>query len=115
MESVEDIDVGHQFSSRLGWAAESLGSSKDSLVATANYAKGWRGGDRFLSLLSTGLEGYVNDDGIENGIAKATAQHFYFASPKIACTHQQILWPPPSCLRFHKWSLAVLPDCAVIR
>ncbi len=82
MESVEDIDVGHQFSSRLGWAAEALGSSKDSLVATANYAKGWRGGDRFLSLLSAGLEGYVNDDSVENGIAKATAQHFYFVSPK---------------------------------
>jgi len=82
MESVEDIDVGHQVRARFGWAAEALGSSKDTLVASANYATGFRGGDRFLALLNASLEGYSSDDGLENGIAKATLQSFYFVSPK---------------------------------
>jgi len=68
--------------SRIGWAAKQLGSSEDALVANAKYGKGWRGGDRFLTLLGAGFEGYVYDDGIQNGIANATVQNYYFLSPK---------------------------------
>jgi len=82
MESVEDINVGHQLRTRLGWAAKSLGSSKDTWFASADYAKGWRGGERFLGLLDAGFEGYAGDNGIENGLARATIQSHYFVSPK---------------------------------
>ncbi len=82
IEAIEDINVGHQLRAQIGWAAKTLGSSQDTLVASANYRKGWRGGDRFLSLLGTGFEGFANDDGIENGIARATVENYYFVSPK---------------------------------
>jgi len=82
METVEDIDVGHKLTTRLGWAAGAFGSSKDAVFARSDYNKGWRGGDRFLSLFNAGVEGYVTDDGIENGISDATLQSYYFASPK---------------------------------
>ena len=82
MEAIEDIDVGHQLRSRIGWAAKAFGSSKDQLVASADYAKGWRGGDRFLGLFKTGIDGNANDEGIENGIANATVQNYYFVSPR---------------------------------
>jgi len=80
MESIEDIDVGHQLRTRIGWASNSFGSNTDALIATTDYAKGWRGGKRFLGLLDAGLEGYATDEGIENAIAKATFQGYYFAS-----------------------------------
>jgi len=82
MESVEDIDVGHRLRTRIGWAAKRLGSTKDTWFLRSDYAKGWRGGERFLSLLNAGFEGYASDSGIENGLASATVQSHFFITPK---------------------------------
>ncbi len=82
MESVEDINVGHQLRTRIGWVAQSMGSSKDAMFVRADYAKGWRPSARYLGLLNTSLEGFVDDDGVEDGIANAGLQNYFFVSPK---------------------------------
>lgn len=82
MESVEDVAVGHQLRTRIGWAAEQFGSTADAAVLETTYSKGWQPSARILSLLRTSATGFATDDGIENGIARATVQGFYFASRK---------------------------------
>jgi len=82
MESVEDIAIGHGLRTRIGLASTKLGSTQDAAVLEAEYSKGWHPSSRLLGLLSTSANGYAGDDGIENAIAKATIQGFYFASRK---------------------------------
>jgi len=82
MESVEDIAIGHQLRTRIGWASTKLGSTKDAAVLETAYSKGWQPGTQLLGLIKTSASGFVDDDGIENGIARATLQGFYFKSRK---------------------------------
>ncbi len=82
MESVEDISVGHKLRTRIGWATKSFGSTKDATVLEAEYSKGWHPSDNVLGLLKTSVTGYADKESLENGIAKATLQGFYFFSRK---------------------------------
>lgn len=82
MGSVEDIAIGHKLRARIGWAAKKLGSTKDAGVLETEYSKGWQPGAQLLGLLKTSASGFVDNDGIENGIASATLQGFYFKSRK---------------------------------
>lgn len=82
MGSVEDIAIGSELSAKIGFAAEAFGSSTDSWVLSAAYSKGWQPGRRHLGLFSTSSSGYVDGSELQNGIAKASVQWFYFASPR---------------------------------
>lgn len=82
MESVEDISIGHRLRTRIGWASKNFGSTDDATVVEAEYSKGWHPSNRFLALLNTSATGFAGDNGIENGVTKATIQGFYFASRK---------------------------------
>jgi len=116
MDSVEDIDIGHRLRTRFGWAAKSLGSSQDALVARADYATGWRSGERILGLLDAGIEGYSGDDGIENGIGTALprppCKAFILFHQKLACTQKQTWLPLANYLSIHKSCSVALPAYA---
>ena len=82
MESVEDVAIGHDASAEIGWASKSTGSNRNAMVVEGRYSKGWQPGKRALGLLNASASGFIEQDEIHNGIAKATTQWFYFASPK---------------------------------
>lgn len=82
MESVEDIAIGHHLRTRIGWASEKFGSTKDAAAVEVDYSKGWLPTPQLLGLLKTSASGFADGDGVDNGVAKATIQGFYFASGK---------------------------------
>ncbi len=82
MEAVEDVNVGHRLNARIGYAADYFGTTFAAFVTDIEYEKGWKQGERFLSLFNANISGYYSDDGIEDGLASATLKNFYFLSRK---------------------------------
>ncbi len=94
-ERVEDFNLGVQFSSRLQFASEALGSEFDTLLGFTRVAKGWRlTKDSFLRsefssssrLHSSGFDNTVLDLGVRyyNVIGAVSYKDFYLGKHTIA-------------------------------
>jgi outer membrane protein assembly factor BamA len=73
----EDFNFGLRFTARLGYAAESFGSTRDTWLYGASLAKGWAFNERRDSLLlSLGASGRNADGASENVRASAAAKYY---------------------------------------
>jgi len=82
MESVEDVAIGPELRTRIGYAAESFGSSSDAFVFDIEFNQGWQPNPKHLGLLSVELNGFYKSDGALNSTLKTNAKWFYFQSTK---------------------------------
>ncbi len=82
MESVEDVAIGPELRTRIGYAAKSLGSTSNAFVFDIEFNQGWQPNPKHLGLLSVELNGFYDSDGSLNEIVNAGAKWFYFQSRK---------------------------------
>ena len=82
MESVEDISIGQQLSAKIGFASEATGSHANAIVLDASYRNGWLHAEKWLSLFKLNGSGYLEGNGLQNGLFTLGFDSFYFFSKK---------------------------------
>ncbi|HZF26788.1 MAG TPA: BamA/TamA family outer membrane protein [Steroidobacteraceae bacterium] len=78
----EDLDYGTNFSLRIGWADESLGSDRNAAIISgaAHSALEWDGSQTLF--LNTAINGRLESGSIANGILAGDARYYWRWSPK---------------------------------
>jgi outer membrane translocation and assembly module TamA len=79
MDETEDVSLGHFFETRLGYASQSLDSTDDAFILSAEYQKGWQGG-KSLGLFKTKLQTIRLENEWVNTIWRPQLNWFWFQS-----------------------------------
>jgi hypothetical protein len=82
IERTEDVCVGWRFAAELGWADPVFGSDRSALLASADVSKTLDLTPRQQLLLSGSLAGRLEDAGLADALASATARYYFRESER---------------------------------
>lgn len=82
IERTEDVCVGWRFAAELGLADPVFGSDRSALLATAGVSKGLDLTSRQQLLLNGSLAGRLEDAGLADGLASASARYYFRESER---------------------------------
>ncbi len=76
IQGTEDLNLGTQLRTRLGWTSPAFGGDDDQLVASARATTGWRPGERQLLLTTLDGGSRWGDDGTENLLVGGNLRYY---------------------------------------
>ncbi len=82
IERTEDFCLGWRFAAELGWADPALGSDRSALITSLDLSKGLDLTSRQTLLVGASLSGRMEDSGLANGLASASARYYFRQSDR---------------------------------